>query len=230
MAAVDPVVSDPLMTVGWLTVPLTDAPTAGLVVAAAPRLGVLTGVLDGAGVEVGGPAGRDDGLLVVPWLSGADDFPDCVTEEQVVAVGKTVALLAGWPAEALDAVHSPKVAWLLGPLLVSVEVCVADRPRVSACPLLLLLGLGTLTPTFASMLDAVDWAAPGKLPVAAAAPVLPRATAMAAAAALVVRILVSMCFLRWVGTGTGYPRIAALIDATVDASPADSVPADSGRA
>lgn len=165
VAAVLPVESAPPLAVDPVLVPPELAPAGawpipGLLVAAVPPLGVLTGAVPEAGVDDGGPAGVDDGgpvgvfglwpwpwppgfvgWLVLPWLPGLVGFPGpCpgwTTVVQVVAEGNTVALVFGWPAEAVAAVHRPKSACELGPVVLLVEAVVfagwpLDLPRVSA--------------------------------------------------------------------------------------------------
>jgi hypothetical protein len=110
----------------------------------------------------------DGGLLVPAWLWPSDAAADTALALSMPVVDGSVARL-----EIVSPL--PATALLLGDssIVVVVEsfVSASEPPRVSGLSPLWLSGPGTVIPILASTVAAVSWAAPGKLPVAAAAPV-----------------------------------------------------------
>jgi hypothetical protein len=123
-----------------------------------------------AGVDAGGPAGMDDGAPLLPaWL-----LPSEAIDEMALAL--SIPVVDG-------SVARPEITWpLVATVLLVVELAVVlvvvvasssppERPRVPGWSPPRLSEPGTLIPTLASTEAAVSWAAPGRVPVAAAAPV-----------------------------------------------------------
>lgn len=109
---------------------------------------------------------------------------------------------------ALVASHTPGSAWSLGPTVEFVGLAFDGRPPgvagLSVWALPWAWELGTEMPTWASTLDAADWAAPGRMPVAAAATLLaPRRATVATAATLAARTVERAGFLFEPGRNAG---------------------------
>jgi hypothetical protein len=123
------------------------------------------------GNDDGGPAGVPDEAPLVPaleWPSDAVD--DTASALSMPRVDESVARLE---------MVAPVPARLVAGVVVAVESSLPLRPLVWSS--LWLFDPGTVIPILANTLAAVSWAAPGRLPLAAAAPVAD-ATVMAPAA------------------------------------------------